>query len=131
MSVGSLLVLYLLFRVKHLICDFFLQTDWMALNKSNPGTDGLSALLTHAGIHAVGTLVIIMLFAPGFWWLAIVDFVVHGGIDRIKGVVTKKMGWNPKDTYFWWALGVDQEAHNLTHLAYIVLIVIAKGGLML
>lgn len=122
MEPASLLLLYILFRLKHFGCDFLLQTDWMALTKGKPGREGWSALFTHTAIHAVGTLIITAIFAPALCWLGLVDFVVHSVIDRVKGVFTYKKGWTPKDTIFWWTLGADQEAHNFTHLAYIVLI---------
>ena len=60
-----------------------------------------------------------------------VDFAVHGTIDRVKGLITKKNKWEAKDTLFWWALGFDQEMHNFTHLGFIVYIVISSGGLVL
>lgn len=130
MSPLSLVVLYLLFRFKHFACDFLLQTDWMALMKGKPGQEGYRALFTHSAIHAVGTLAIVVLFAPTLCWLGLVDFVIHSVIDRVKGVYTYKRGWTPKDTMFWWTLGADQEAHNLTHLAYIVIIYMyVTGGL--
>lgn len=122
MEPSSLLILYILFRLKHFICDFLLQTDWMALTKGKPGREGWSALLTHTAIHAIGTLLVTVIFAPALWWLGLVDFVVHSVVDRIKGLFTYRMGWTPKDTVFWWTLGADQEVHNFTHLAYIVII---------
>ena len=125
----SLLILYVVFRLKHFICDFMLQSDWMALNKGRAGKEGYQALLSHAGIHACGTLIIMVIFAPFFWWLGLVDFAIHSIIDRFKGLITKKNDWQAKDTYFWWALGADQEMHNFTHLAYIVFLVFALGGI--
>ncbi len=126
----SLVLLYVLFRFKQLVCDYLLQTDWMALNKGLPGKEGYRALLTHAAVHGLGTLMVTVIFAPGLWWLGLIDFVVHSLIDRIKGDITRKMGWTPKDTAFWWAIGLDQEAHNFTHLAYIVVIFLhVSGGL--
>lgn len=127
MSLLSLITLYILFRIKHFACDFLLQTDWMALMKGKPGGEGYRALFTHSAIHAVGTLIIVVLFAPALCWLGLVDFVVHSVIDRVKGYYTYKKGWTPKDTIFWWTLGADQEAHNFTHLAYIVIICMYKG----
>jgi Protein of unknown function (DUF3307) len=124
----SLLLLYALFRAKHFVCDFLLQTDWMALTKGKPGAEGYRALFIHAGIHAIGTLLITVFFAPALWWLGPLDFVVHSIVDRIKGYFTYKKGWTPKDTIFWWTLGADQEAHNFTHLAYIVLIWMHLGA---
>jgi hypothetical protein len=128
MPFTTLLALYIAFRVKHFVCDFLLQTDWMALTKGKPGREGYSALFTHTAIHAIGTVLILAVFAPHLWWLAIVDFIVHSVIDRTKGYFTYQKGWTPKDTVFWWTLGADQEAHNFTHLSYIVLIYMSATG---
>lgn len=125
----ALLLLYLAFRVKQFSCDFLLQTDWMALTKGMPGREGWTALLTHTAFHAAGTALIMLVFAPGLWWLGIVDFGIHSLIDRVKGLYTYRRGWTPKDTVFWWTLGLDQEAHNLTHLSYILIVVVATGGI--
>jgi hypothetical protein len=65
------------------------------------------------------------------WWLALVDVFLHGLIDRIKAVLTDKMGWTSQNKAFWVSLGIDQEAHNLTHLGYIMLIIISLGGIVL
>lgn len=105
-----------------------LQSDWMALNKGKPGKDGYNALFSHTFIHAVGTLVIVMIFAPALWWLGVVDFIIHSVVDRLKGVITLKKGWKTEDTMFWWAFGADQELHNFTHIAYIVLIFMYDSG---
>ena len=129
MTFFSLIILYSLFRIKHFACDFLFQTDWMALTKGKPGKEGYHALFIHAGIHALGALAIVLLFAPTLWWLFFVDFIMHAGIDRFKGSLTFKRGWLPKDTIFWWSFGMDQEAHNFCHLAYIIIIVVALGGI--
>jgi len=128
MDAFSLILLYTLFRLKHFICDFLLQTDWMALTKGRPGKEGYRALFSHAGVHAIGTLIIAVIFAPSLWWLGPLDFIVHACVDRIKGVFTYKHGWTPSDKMFWWTLGADQEAHNFTHFAYIVVIWMHLGG---
>ena len=128
MSWLSLLCLYVLFRLKHFVCDFLLQTDWMALTKGKPGREGYTALFTHTTIHGLGTLLITLMLAPALWWLGLVDFIVHSCVDRIKGLFTYRKGWTPSDTVFWWTLGADQEAHNFTHLAYIVIIWHYLGG---
>jgi hypothetical protein len=126
MTLSQVLLLYLAFRLKQLACDFFLQTSWMALTKGNPLKEGGGRALTaHAGVHAVGTLIVTLIFAKPFWWLALVDFVVHAAVDKLKSKINQKFGWTYKDTAYWWAFGIDQEAHNLTHLAYIIMIVLA------
>ncbi len=129
MSLFTLLLLYMAFRAKQFICDFILQTDWMALNKGKPGREGYEALLMHAGTHAAGSLLIALVFAPAMWWLCILDLIVHSLVDRVKGVITYRAGWTYQDRMFWWSFGLDQEAHNFTHVAYIILIVAHAGGL--
>lgn len=131
MSPISLLVLYLAFRLKHFACDFLLQSDWMALTKGMAGKEGYKALFYHTSIHAFGTLVIVLIFAPSLWWLGVVDFIVHSIVDRVKGRVTIAKKLTTKDTLFWWAFGLDQEFHNLTHIAYVCLIFVHKDGLFL
>lgn len=128
MTFLSLLTLYIVFRIKHFICDFVFQSDWMALTKGKSGREGYHALFSHTLIHAIGTFLITLVFAPSLWWLAVVDFIIHSSIDRLKGVITVKKSWNTKDTAFWWAFGIDQELHNFTHIAYIVLIYVHKTG---
>ncbi len=123
MTLLTLLCLYLSFRAKQLVCDFILQTKWMALTKGDRGLEAYKALFVHCGIHALGTLVIFSIFAPALWWFVFVDFTVHSIVDRVKAVLTTNCKWSPKDWKFWWAFGIDQELHNLTHLIYILLII--------
>jgi len=127
----TLLALYIAFRLKQFVCDFLLQTDWMALTKGKPGLEGYKALFMHTAVHAVGTFLIMLVLAPSFWWLGLVDFIVHSLVDRLKGIYTLQKGWKYNDRWFWWSFGLDQEAHNFTHLAYILIIVASMGGLHL
>lgn len=123
MGLFEILTLYVAFRIKHFLCDFVFQTDWMALTKGKPGKEGYKALFTHTLIHSIGTLIVVGVLAPAFWWLALVDFVIHSLVDRLKGIVTLRKDLTVKDTMFWWLFGIDQEAHNFTHLGFIVVIV--------
>lgn len=107
-----------------------LQTDWMAMNKGLPGKKGYKALVSHTISHGVGTTVIMLFFVPALWWLGIVDFLIHSCIDRTKGLLTNAKKWTYKDRWFWWSFGMDQEAHNLTHLLFIVIAVIHSGGIV-
>jgi hypothetical protein len=131
MSLLELLLLYVAFRAKQVICDFFLQTTWMATTKGLPfNAGGAKALLLHAGIHGAFTFLLVALFAPALWWLGFVDFFVHAAIDKANAVITTRRGWTDKDSRYWWAFGLDQEAHNFTHLIYIVIIVLHSGGIL-
>jgi hypothetical protein len=131
MSLIDILLLYLAFRAKQVICDFFLQPSWMAMVKGYAFKQGgAKALLLHAGIHGIFTLFVVLLFTPQFWWLSLVDFIVHSLIDKGKAMLNNKMGWTYKDNAYWWAFGLDQEAHNLTHLVYIIIMVIGSGTVL-
>src|SRR5438105_10779954 len=72
-----LLTCLALFEVKHFVCDFVLQTAYLYRNK---GIYGHPAGFIHAGLHAVGSLPAIVLFAPAPGLLALIlagDFLVH------------------------------------------------------
>ncbi|MBU0859813.1 MAG: DUF3307 domain-containing protein [Alphaproteobacteria bacterium] len=131
MTPAEILLLYVAFRLKQFMCDFILQSDWMALTKGMPGPTGYKALLSHTLTHGVGTTIIALIFAPALWWLGPLDLVIHSLVDRLKGMITYQKGWKTTDRWFWWSFGVDQEAHNFTHLAYIVYIVLFLGGVSL
>jgi hypothetical protein len=115
---------YLAFRIKHLTADYFLQTSWMAHGKT-AGSDWVFPLLGHAAVHAAGTLLIALVFAPALWWLGPLDLLIHAMIDRAKAFPACGAGRQPDEAAFWWCHGVDQEAHNLTHLAFVIAIVLA------
>lgn len=127
----TILILYIAFRLKQYLCDFVLQTDWMALTKGKPGREGYKALFTHTAFHGGGTTLIALALAPALWWLGIVDFIVHSIVDRVKGVISYRKNWSYSDRWFWWSFGLDQEAHNYTHLAFILLIIALSGGVQL
>jgi hypothetical protein len=128
MSFIDIIIIYLAFRAKQVICDFFLQTSWMASVKGSPfNMGGAKALGLHAGIHGAFTFLLALLFAPQLWFLGLVDFVVHAVIDKLKGAVTNKFGWTYKDNAYWWAFGTDQEMHNLTHFIYMLIILWHRG----
>lgn len=128
MTLLSLLLLYLSFRLKQVSCDYLLQTKWMAMGKVIPGRAGYPPLLAHAAIHGGGTLVVVLVFFPALWWLGPLDVFIHAVADRLKGLLVVGRKWTPHTWKYWWAFGLDQEVHNLTHLFYIVLIVLAHGG---
>ncbi len=131
MGLVTILYLYLAFRAKQVICDFFLQPSWMALVKGRPlNQGGAKALFMHAGIHGVGTTLVVLMFMPALWWLGLLDFVIHSLIDKLKAMINNRNGWTYKDNAYWWAFGLDQEAHNLTHLVYIIVLIVASGTLI-
>lgn len=121
-ALSALLSLSAVFAVKHVIADFILQTNAIAIGKDR-AVDWLKPLLLHAGGHAVLTLAIALVAAPSFAWLAIVDFIVHASIDRSKAIVRARLNVTPADAPFWWLIGIDQALHHLTHLGLIVVLI--------
>jgi hypothetical protein len=121
----SFAILYAAFIIKHLLGDYLLQTTWMAVGKE--GSPGWPApLVAHCTVHAALTGAIVLTATPALWWLAIVDFFVHAGIDRSKGLVTKRLGLTPfTDSRWWWIFGIDQSLHQFTHLGYVVVLMSA------
>ncbi|MDH4413643.1 MAG: DUF3307 domain-containing protein [Rhizobium sp.] len=116
-----------LFVFKHLIADFIVQTSWMAIGKERKAGWAMP-LLAHISIHAAGTLAIALLLAPQLAWLAVVDLVVHGVIDRSKSLVQQRFRFKTDQAAYWWLFGIDQTLHQLTHLAFAVWIAAAASA---
>jgi len=114
-------LLLAVFQIKHFLCDYPLQTQYM-LGKFKGGRDWIMPLLAYAGVHAAGTYVISLLVTKLLYVaipLALFDFAAHFTIDRIKVL---KGSYPMADKRFWWALGADQMAHHLTHYAVIAVL---------
>ena len=120
----EIFTLLVLFQLKHFICDYPLQTQYM-LGKMQ-ATNWIKPLASHAAVHALATYIITMYFVGPFTAIifALADFIIHFTVDRIKA--SPKLGgrFNPSQPYFWWALGADQMAHHLTHYLFIAIIVL-------
>ncbi len=74
----------LLLTFKHIIADFVLQTRWMAYGKDQKKGWALP-LLVHCLIHLAVAMVLILIVAPRFWFVALIDFAIHIIIDRAQG----------------------------------------------
>jgi Protein of unknown function (DUF3307) len=106
--------LFLLF-VKHFICDFPLQSNpWLYRNK---GTYLHPGGIVHAGIHGIGTLLVLAPFIGSVSIMyALIDMVVHYHIDWAKMKVTKHYNLQAHNSeYFWILLGFDQLLHHITY----------------
>jgi len=116
-----------LFIIKQLAADFLLQTSWMAKGKERM-QGWLVPLLAHITVHAIGTLLIALLLAPQMAWLAVVDLIVHGIIDKSKTLLQHRFRFKAEQAAYWWLFGTDQTLHHLTHLAFAVWIAAAASG---
>lgn len=121
MNIDFALVLLLLLFIKHFICDYLLQTQFMLENKGIYGHEGG---MLHAAIHGLGTMLAVMifgLFSVGSVFFGLIlgflDSLIHYHIDYFKVKYSK--GLTPNDKQFWVAFGLDQFCH---HLTYIILV---------
>lgn len=113
------------FLIKHFLADFLLQTDWMAAGKDRP-KGWLLPLAAHAGVHGAMTAALFLIVAPPLAWLGLADMLIHGVIDRLKSISTRRSALTPRQTAFWWLFGLDQSLHHLTHIG--LAIVLAAAG---
>jgi len=115
MTTTQLIVLLLaLFGIKHFICDFVLQFNYMLREK---GIYGAFGGLHHAMMHGACTFAILSWFFPFALWAGFLDFIAHYHIDWAKQQLNKGLG--PADRMFWVWFGADQTAHYLTYIAII------------
>jgi hypothetical protein len=110
-------------QFKHMVCDYFLQTDYQLANKGRYGHPGG---LVHAGLHALGSIPVFAFYPVAIGFAAIVliaEFVVHYHIDWLKNAIGTRAGWSLQTPAYWWAMGVDQFAHQITYLAMVAALI--------
>lgn len=125
-------ILLIAFQIKHFLADYPLQYPYMYENKGQK-TGWFSPLRDHAGIHALMTLFIAvvyfvevspeMLAREAFAVIALVvlfDFTTHFWIDRWKAT----RGVGPDKSSFWIYLGLDQMYHHLVGIAITAMLVL-------
>jgi hypothetical protein len=83
-----LVVAWLVFA--HLVADFVLQNDWIALNKARGGSEGWRALLVHGGHVGFCLLPVALAFGlRGIAYIALVT-ISHMVVDRWKVQATRR-----------------------------------------
>lgn len=116
MTPATLLILVLLFQIKHLLADFVWQTGWMVGNK---GTYGHPGGLVHAGLHGVLTVPVLIwvpMSAGAILAVVAIESVLHYHIDWTKDRLLKRSGWSPREKGYWGLTGLDQFAHQCTYV---------------
>jgi len=118
-GVSFLSFIFVLFAVKHVLADFILQTSWMWRTKDKE--HGWAApLIAHAGCHAGFTLAVTLVFNSSLWWLGVVDFALHGTIDRARAIVGRRLNLVAGHSGWWWLFGIDQALHQITHFGFAI-----------
>ena len=83
--------------------------------------------ILHAGLHAVLTCLVLLLFGvydAHILLLAILfDFVCHYHIDFTKSKVMKKFDLHTQNYWYWFVHGLDQLLHLLTYYVIIQFII--------
>ena len=105
--------------VKHLLCDWLMQSDYEIRNK---GTYLHHGGINHAFKHMIGTMAVTHYFAPEFtFFFSFLDGLIHYHIDWGKQNLTKVFKLTPENKGFWFLIGLDQFLHHLTYILLIYL----------
>ena len=114
----EILVLLLLFQIKHWYADFKIQT-YMQTVKKGVWLDPVG--ISHTCDHIWGTLIILLIF--GFFYpisvitiitVAVLEGIYHYMVDYTKVKYGCKDNTKP---LFWNQFGLDQLAHQVSYLA--------------
>jgi Protein of unknown function (DUF3307) len=111
-------------QLKHFVADYLLQPPWILRGK---GSFRRIGGYVHAGIHALGSLPVLLFSAIGFGTcLAIVaaEFVIHYLIDYAKAAWSKRSPVDVTDSAFWARHGADQLLHQLTYAAMMLAVLL-------
>jgi hypothetical protein len=121
---NEMLILLVLFQLKHFIADFPLQTVFM-LGKGKPGLQFILPLGAHCTVHMVLSAMIIACVRPDLICLAVAEFFAHFLIDRVKATYKLPQGqWANEDKgkylgKYYFAFGVDQMAHQICYIVMV------------
>ncbi len=125
--VGVLFGLLIGLEVKHFVADYLLQPGWILAGKGNIFHPGGYA---HAGVHAVMSLVVLLLVGTPIGLAAAIcagEFVLHYALDYSKIQYSKGVHVESQPARFWALHGIDQLAHQLTYVAMVFIVMRALG----
>jgi hypothetical protein len=122
MTLNVPVLLVVLFILKHLVCDFLLQSGYQASHKHvflHPGG------VLHAAINGIGTAVVIAIAAPGVGipialWLGLADMCSHYAIDFMKMHVNEIYKLDTSQATYWRILAIDQALHWIMYAVFMV-----------
>jgi hypothetical protein len=109
----------LIFQIKHFLCDFVFQTSSQIRNK---GVYLHPAGISHAGLHAIGSLPALLVLSRAPVPIAILligELIFHYHTDWAKVKLDSHLRLNDTNTLYWIIFGSDQLIHQLTYLGMI------------
>ena len=116
----EILILLLLFQIKHWYADFMIQS-YMQTVKKGVWLDPIG--ISHSLDHVVTTMVLLCLFnffipipALTIILLALAEGIIHYTIDYVKVRYGSKDLMKPR---FWQQFGLDQLAHQICYIAMV------------
>ena len=118
------LILLIVFQIKHLIADYYLQFPYMYMNKGAKH-NWIRPLFDHAMVHSMMTLIIVGTYLHNDIMLPMVllvtafDFITHFITDRWKATRGRK----PDESKFWTDLGIDQMIHHIVGILIVFWII--------
>ena len=126
----TVMVLLIGLELKHFIADYAAQTNLMMAGKADllhPGG------YLHAGVHILGTLLVLLLVMPPLWLIAVIlaaEFVLHYALDYAKVHYSRGITAAERPKAYWMLHGLDQLFHQLTYAAilYAVVTVLYPGA---
>jgi hypothetical protein len=108
---------------KHFVADFILQRRYQFMNK---GTYGHPGGILHAGIHGLGTLLVLVFFLSlqASVLIMLCEMVIHYHIDWAKVRWNKRLNLDPKEgNEYWFLFGFDQYLHHMTYIGILILVI--------
>lgn len=100
-----------------MFADYFLQTPKMLSGRGEYLHMGRAQ---HAGVHALGSIIVLLPFGVSLAFVlivALIEWVVHFNIDWGKAKLSDSKGYGPNEAGFWRLAGLDQALHQLTYVA--------------
>ncbi len=118
-SFGAVFLMLCLLLIKHMFADYYLQTPKMLSGRGEYFHLGRAQ---HAGVHVVGSVVVLLMFGAPLRFILIIaalEWIIHFNIDFVKARYSDKKRLEPTQAAFWRAAGLDQLMHNLTYVAMV------------
>lgn len=119
-AIGAALAAVAYLLLKHWVADFLLQTEYQRKTKGIYGAlGGFTHVLTHVLFSAPVFLILSGIGLRQALLILAGEAAIHYHLDWTKANIVRIRGWTSRDSYYWWALGMDQLLHGLTYVGMV------------